>query len=181
MKKFLLGGLVVILLAAYFLYTPPAQSAFLLTVEQLNLTEPLLNYTHSNFTMSYPASWYMQTNPEAGIAVRMVGPADVDGYLVVVYVSKLEDKGPVTDEVAERQVAVLNTLYVNSYSEIKKQFYGGKYWIIGEVTDPDDPLYLDQALVDCGGTIYSTISSVPKTLPANLPLARFVVNTFKCS
>lgn len=180
MKNLLIGSMVVVVLAAYFIFYSPQQNPFENITQSLNITEPLLNYSHPNFTMSYSSKWYVQTNPETGVITRMLGDSDPDGRLVLIYITTLDESGPVTDSIIDKQVATLTSIYVNTYSETKRQVVGNKNWVFGESSDAVDPFYVDQALVDCSGTIFAINSLVPKSLPLSLPLVRYAVNTFKC-
>lgn len=177
MKK-LLGGLIIVALAIYFMYFTEINQKTVYSMDNLNLSSPTFNYTHANFEMKYPSDWYAQPDADIGVLVRFLGPMDPQGRTSVVYVTT-KNSSTIQDAI-EEHISVMNIVFANTYVLKKQEHIGDALWVYAESEDNIDPLIIEDAFVECDGTIYLVSSLTPKTLVEKLPVSRAMVNSFKC-
>lgn len=178
MKKLLFGGLMIVALAIYFMYFTDVNQKKLYSMDNLNLSSPVFNYTHPNFEMKYSSDWYVQSDPDVGVLVRFLGPMDPQGRASVVYVTT-RNSSTIQDAI-EEHLSVMNLVFSNTYILKKQEYIEDALWLYAESEDNIDPLIIEDAFVECDGTIYLVSSLTPKTLVEHLPVSRAMVNSFKC-
>ena len=180
MKKFLFGGLIVLLLAVYFIYFSENVGNTMYTMDNINMSSPALNYSNSFFDISYPSNWIAQKNTSYDVHIRFLGPTDPEGRSMVVYVSSKDNYTSINSELIDDHITIWNAVFSNNYILKKQEEIDGKHWLYAQVEDDVDPMFVEEALVKCNDTIYLVSSLVPKTLSENLPISRAMVNSFKC-